>query len=169
MKYEDLNTLHLEMVRKQDEWLTQLVKASYALRQVIDRILSPPGHGDSAGQATSYVRVAKVSQGKAPERLTLNDRQANADGVFVFGLIITFESGPSTHQKTDEWLSIGVKIKGGGPQYCVWDLESDSPKPGNQWIITAEKAGESIIAYFAEYLTFDPETHFSNKQRLGFY
>lgn len=169
MNYEELNALHLEQVRKEDEWLNQLFTASAALRTVIDNTLSPPGHWDNKGQATSYVRLAKVSHGKDPENLTINDQHANADGVFVFGLIITFESGPSKRHKTDSCLSLGVKIKDGEPQYCVWDLENDSPRHGNRWITTAEKAGETVIAYFSEYLTFDPETFFSNQKRIGFY
>ena len=110
MNYQDLNALHLEQVRKQNDWLTQLFQASLALRNAIENMLSPPDHWDHKGQPTPYVRVAKVSHGKAPEKITLNDRHANVEGAFVFGIIITFESSPKTYPKTDHWLSVGVRI-----------------------------------------------------------
>lgn len=170
MKYEELNALHIARERKKNDWLNSLYSAACALRFTIHDKLGAPEAWDNKGTETAYIRVMKVGRDLVPTPMQHSLMVANMDGIFVFGISITFEPGPLSYPKDNQFTAVGVKMTSGAPTYCIWDLENDAPWSMGQWAATTDEAADMVIKYFSEALTsFDPETSFISQQKLGFY
>ena len=170
MKYEELNALHIARERKKNDWLDLLYASAFSLRYTIHEKLGAPEAWNNKGTETAYIRVMKVGRDLAPTPMQPSLMLANMDGVFVFGISITFEPGANSFPKNNQFTAVGVKMTSGAPTYCMWDLENDAPWPKGQWATTADEAADMVIKYFSEALTsFDPETSFTSQQKLGFY
>jgi hypothetical protein len=169
MKYLELNALYIEAQAKQNAWLDSLYHAARLLLNQVSNDLEPPEPWENEGKRHPYVSLlALPAVGNKVSKLTQTDLNSDINGVFAFGISITFEPAPMSFPKSDLWLPIGVKAFNSQIHYALWNRELNAPDEKTGWIDSVAAASAMVIQRMQDNFMFDPASDFAKRPKIGF-
>ena len=169
MQHSELNALWLKQRRNDQAWHHQLVGSAISLRNSVRDVLKPdPSTWQDLNTKAKneYVEVIDFYGLDKPIRGDVRNLSAGSAGILVYGIAVTFDSGPDSYPKQDIYIPVASRLIGDSAEYALFDRDKDSPD--NNWHNDVDAFTRKLVQRLAEYLSHNAFDGFDNRQTFGF-
>ena len=138
MNYETMIGLWKQQEERFNKWKADLIGQTEALRQTVEKALSPPAETwtDPENQTPHrYVDIVDITQEDLPRGEGLSSKALSPGGALVFGISITLERAPDDHPKNFYQVNLMVKYDDNRPEFAFFDPKNVAEA---EWFFVAQ-------------------------------